>query len=83
MRKPKFGISEILLDKNGKEIQEGDICKAFDHTGKEWIALINYNERFGTLVFDSNYPTALHKEYSKNFEIIGNIDFNPELLIRG
>ena len=79
-----------LLDKNGKEIWEGDIVETFtNYHGKEGIrwsnSVIIWNEHVGSYQisyknidghFVSDY-FALNKYF---VEIIGNIYENPELL---
>lgn len=65
-----------LLDKNGKEIYEGDIVKDWQHGGNskvEWIRtswqLVSPRNRWGA------YCSRLNV-----LEVIGNIYENPELL---
>jgi uncharacterized phage protein (TIGR01671 family) len=70
-----------LLDKNGKEIYEGDILKSTYRSGevKFGECYINYQEY-------SAYGFYTNDEYQEiiieggRFEIIGNIYENPELL---
>jgi len=57
-------------DKNGRMIRTGDICRAFDSTGKEWIALIEYRKEDNVYVFASNYDTWLHDYYARELEVI-------------
>lgn len=70
-----------LLDKNGKEIYEGDIIK----TDQPWRLpmLVQWNDkyaRFGLVVkmFAVNSPTL--GNYRNCIEVIGNIYENPELI---
>lgn len=66
-----------LKDKNGKEIYEGDIIKFVGEN-----CLVNYveNDCAFRIDVDSRISTALRKAHSKDYEVIGNIYENPELL---
>ena len=78
-----------LLDKNGKEIYEGDVLKTVWH-GLEQIAVIE----FMRAQFTAKFITASHPDFShftpgrgmdamwwhKFSEVIGNMYENPELL---
>ena len=80
-----------LKDKNGKEIYEGDIVKIYMAQTNEWV---NYQILFYKGVFGlgkSLEKTELYDFLQKliyfsgnkeqcNFEVIGNIHQNPELL---
>lgn len=67
-----------LKDKNGKEIYEGDIIKHDYYVDAQEI---KFNER---LITYKCYPADVFilkvDEEQENFEIIGNIYENPELL---
>ncbi len=77
----RFDIQQFtgLLDKNGKEIYEGDIVKTNfrkivvewgkDYDVDGWYQWAGYD--LG--IYDDGYP-------EKDFEVIGNIYENPELL---
>ena len=82
-----------LKDKNGKEIYEGDIVTYLD--GNEWSTESGYDcEEFlniGVINFDTEYArfdvtnkeSADYEEIFEgggDFEVIGNIYENPELL---
>lgn len=78
-----------LHDKNGKEIYEGDILKSFDPSGEEDRTFaVDYDKSAGGYVFEAlagfddfdvtTIPWA--KDMGFEFEIIGNIYENPELL---
>lgn len=85
-----------LLDRNGKEIYEGDICRTFN---SKMIGLIEYNEKFESYaqfigfkfkcyqidgnLFLSSSSNSIYQPFgraSNFYEIIGNIFENPELL---
>ena len=66
-----------LLDKNGKEIYEGDIVKS-----EHWKPT-TYQIAFGRGAFYLAMPDlheAADVKYAEKFEVIGNIYENPELL---
>lgn len=74
-------------DKNGKEIYEGDIIRAFDSKGNQIKHEIYYLEseaRFATKLigYDSLNEGELSQKWVDEigFEIIGNTFDNPELL---
>ena len=69
-----------LKDKNGKEIYEGDIVK-HEHPYKKEpeIKEIYFDEElceFGLRMSNA----LLHRQFSDEFEVIGNIYENPELI---
>jgi len=69
-----------LLDKNGKEIYEGDIVKWQDRIGREYIYPVTWSEnKCGYILESENFSLWIYKNY-KNFQIIWNIYENPELL---
>lgn len=72
-----------LVDKNGKEAFEGDIIK-FDGKYTKAKRLIRYSEEEGRLVAcytDFVYDYCdFNKEWISQWEVIGNIYENPELL---
>ena len=71
-----------LTDKNGKKIFEGDIGKGFNmlHPDRK-IYQVVYEEN-GFYYCDEDGVTW-HPDHIDNFEIIGNIYDNPELLKGG
>lgn len=60
-----------LKDKNGKEIYEGDIME-YDHHGDHNLSVVEFD--YGSFEW---YPYYMD---STDFELIGNIYENPELL---
>lgn len=69
-----------LLDKNGKEIYEGDIIKGFDITIEVW-----YSEDKACFIAEMKEPQndmvdILGGYDTARMEIIGNIYDNPELI---
>jgi uncharacterized phage protein (TIGR01671 family) len=74
-----------LKDKNGKDIYEGDVLKLDDDWEKYGAAAgINYEVKFIDGCFRMKSKNGLgrgyHLEDDSEFEIIGNIHENPELL---
>ncbi len=75
-----------LHDKNGKEIYEGDIVAiCFQKAIKRGKAVIKYIDKFAGFVLtetgDAEHEYAPIGDYQmENFEVIGNIYDNPELL---
>ena len=69
----------VFLDKNGKEIYEGDIVKSI--LGQVFFINFDYGS-FGAQHINTNtrYSSATFSFHEKKFEIIGNIYENPELL---
>ena len=75
-----------LKDKNGREIYEGDICKVGETAdGKDILALIYWDEKTACFRYRFNMVVMLTREdiNPKNWEVIGNIYENPELLEEG
>lgn len=69
-----------LLDKNGKEIYEGDIVIFDNHL--QGISQVVYDYA-GFDVDSKNYRTALRPMMNNHIRVIGNIHDNPELLKGG
>jgi hypothetical protein len=67
-----------LKDRNGKEIYDGDVLKGFD-----FIAEVYWCEENAAFSIKSNTcgGAFLNPVYINNFEVIGNIFENPELLV--
>ena len=78
----KFSVMQYtgLLDKNGKEIYEGDIIK-FDDTNIGFIDCEEWTEFFVRWIGEPDCT-----DYARDFyrigraEVIGNVHENPELL---
>lgn len=75
-----------LKDKNGKLIYEGDVVK-FNYDTDEIIAVVSWDDNEGQIgyylnttdYFKDKYITD-YDFYKNDYEIIGNIYENPELL---
>lgn len=76
-----------LKDKNGVEIYEGDIMRGDDNYEPEIYGEFNVHQvRFGEMVdtrygwYLEDYRAAMSRSTFEEFEVIGNIYENPELL---
>ena len=71
-----------LLDKNGTKIFEGDILKTnkFSEPNKQYI--VKFDLQFGAFIGEDNFNIYFitFDGDSDQFEVIGNIYDNPELL---
>ena len=73
-----------LKDKNGKEIYEGDVIKAISFA--RWIGVVEYSDENQAFIFDDldkkyrGKSTVFMNQFDDEFEILGNIYENPELL---
>ena len=71
-----------MTDKNGNRIFEGDIVRYTDTTSHV-VEVVNSEVYFDTkmLEFGFRYSNELfHCQFNNEFEVIGNIHDNPELL---
>lgn len=71
-----------LLDKNGKEIYEGDIATYYvcETHQKPFIGEVDYDETVGRWRLNNIYESNFAEIYWDRFEVIGNIHENPELI---
>lgn len=73
-----------LTDKNGKKIFEGDIVEGLDFTAEDGgYGVVTFDDGAFEVVgsCDNNIVGTFHENYyGKDFEVIGNIHDNPELL---
>jgi hypothetical protein len=73
-------LSTGLLDKNSKEIYEGDILECGIWEDNSVVGVVEYNEKLGRYeVNDKNHHDLIGRVICRR-EIIGNIYENPELL---
>lgn len=70
-----------LHDKNGREIYEGDILDIglIDQDGKPVVAPVKYDTFAAGYTLD-NGGNGIWQRLTKDYEVIGNIFENPELL---
>ena len=70
-----------LTDKNGKKIFEGDIVEGFDFCADDdGYGVVTWDDG-GFLVFNGSLCGSFVENYNgRDFEVIGNIHDNPELI---
>jgi uncharacterized phage protein (TIGR01671 family) len=69
-----------LLDRNGKEIYEGDIIKGWWNNYQGIFEIVWDEGAFG-IVLEKEYCPCLYEVFpDRHFEIIGNIYENPDLM---
>lgn len=75
-----------LKDKNGRKIFEGDIVRRFNRNGQEIMSyVVEWYSDCSMFVldcidFDMEFDTDFTVFYGDEFEIVGNIHDNPELV---
>lgn len=72
-----------LKDKNGNRIWENDICRYYNPEDKDGIGIIkeDYVSWIKGAIAQTNLMTPMfYLKVGKEFEVIGNIFDNPELL---
>ena len=75
-----------LKDKNGRKIFEGDIVRRFNRNGQEIMSYVVewYSDCcmfvLDCIDFDMEFDTDFTVFYGDEFEIVGNIHDNPELV---
>lgn len=73
-----------LTDKNGKKIFEGDIVEGWDFTAEDGgYGVVTFDDGAFEVVgscYNNTVGTFHENYYGKDFEVIGNIHDNPELL---
>ncbi len=73
-----------LRDKNGKLIFEGDILEGYDFDAEDGFGVVEWDDGAWEVISEGNWLGTFHENYNGyEFEIIGNIHDNPELLKEG
>ena len=76
-----------LLDRNGKEIYEGDIVNVYTPKGEKYTGVVKYAISWYYVSVNGQYGVGLQDTVGGDTEVIGNIheppkDFRPEHLKR-
>ena len=72
-----------LLDKNGKEVYEGDLLEFAYTDNKKFVGKVEYEEKFACFVAATGNAFETFSDladYTSSFKVVGNIFENPELI---
>ena len=69
-----------LIDKNGKEIYEGDIVNVYTPKGEKYTGVVKYAISWYYVSVNGQYGVGLQDTVGGDTEVIGNIHEKSELL---
>lgn len=69
-----------LTDKNGVKIFEGDIVDGIDFSAEDGYGLVRWDDGAFEVIGNGARGAFYEDYWGKDFEVIGNIHDNPELM---